>query len=70
VIQTGYLTPFELADPQVEQRMRELEPQAVMGPAMRRARHAQSTALFMEHFFKLSRPPVAMPRHHGRHRIR
>jgi ABC-type transport system involved in cytochrome c biogenesis permease subunit len=53
VIQTGYLTPFELADPQVEQRMRELEPQAVMGPAMRRARHAQSTALFMEHFFKI-----------------
>lgn len=53
IVNDGYMTPAELADPQVDARMRELEPQAIMITAMRRARSAQAMAQFMERFVRI-----------------
>lgn len=53
IVKDGYMTPNELADPQIEARIRELEPQATMVSAMRRARSAQAIVQFVDRFIRL-----------------
>lgn len=50
---TGYMTPRELADPVVRQRVRELEPRFEMGKAINRYRHAEAVAGFAEKLLRL-----------------
>ncbi|RIK63312.1 MAG: hypothetical protein DCC65_16105 [Planctomycetota bacterium] len=51
--QTGYMTPRELADPVVQQRIAELEPMAPMVTAMRRVRGAEVVSKFMDQMFRV-----------------
>ena len=53
IIKDGYMTPREISNPQVESRMRELEPRAIMVSAMRRARGAQTMAEFMDRLVRI-----------------
>jgi len=55
--ETGYMTPRELEDPSVAQRIEELEPQAPMITAMRRVRNAEGVARFLEQMFRIVPDP-------------
>lgn len=59
IVQYGYMTPRQLGDPVVQQRMRELEPQFAMVTAMRRVRDAQAVAGFLEEMILIVPPAVA-----------
>ncbi len=48
IIQYGYMTPKQLQDPVVQDRMQELEPRAIMAKAMGRVRDAQFVANALE----------------------
>lgn len=54
---TGRLSPRELADPGVQQRIRELEPRFEMGKAIGRVRHAQLVALHMDSMVRIVPKP-------------
>ncbi|MEP0845438.1 MAG: cytochrome c biogenesis protein CcsA [Phycisphaerae bacterium] len=57
ILNTGYMTPNELRDPVVRQRMDELEPRAIMVTAMRRVRNAEAVALMMDRMFRIVPDP-------------
>ncbi|MFQ5806674.1 MAG: cytochrome c biogenesis protein CcsA [Phycisphaerae bacterium] len=57
IVNQGYMTPRELVDPVVQQRMRELEPRNVMVTAMRRVRHAESVARFLDQMLRIVPDP-------------
>jgi len=54
---TGYMTPRELRDPTVEDRIAELEPRAVMVTAMRRVRNAEAVAKFLDRIMRIVPQP-------------
>ena len=53
IISTGYMTPRELADPVVQQRLEALETRNVMARAVSKVRRAQSVALMLERRFAI-----------------
>jgi len=53
IIRTGYMTPRELADPRVQQRLEALETRNVMARAVGKVRRAQSVALMLERRFAI-----------------
>ncbi len=57
--ETGYMSPRELADPMVESRIRELEPQSKMTNAMRRVRDSQAIVQSLDRFFRIVPRPGA-----------
>ncbi len=58
IMATGYMTPHELIDPIVQQRVAELEPRAIMNTAMRRVRNAESVARFLDRMARLVPDPT------------
>jgi ABC-type transport system involved in cytochrome c biogenesis permease subunit len=58
IVNTGYMTPRELADPTVRGRMDELETNTIMKSAMNRAREAQFYAEQMERALRIVPSPA------------
>lgn len=58
IMSTSYMTPRELQGPVVQQRMKELEPRAIMVNAMRRVRNAEAVALFMHRMIRVVPDPL------------
>lgn len=54
---TGYMTPRELRDPHVRERLRELEPRFEMVRAVGRIRDAEATAFFLDRMLRIVPPP-------------
>lgn len=57
ILSTGMMTPNELADENVQQRLRELGPRTEMAPAMARIRAAESVANFLDRIFNVVPDP-------------
>jgi len=57
IVNTGFLTPRELLDPTVRQRLGELETRAVMVTAMQRVRNAVQVAERLEQRLRIVPPP-------------
>lgn len=57
IVQTGYMTPRELSDPVVQQRMRELETRNLMVRAIGRVRDAEAVATLLERMLRIVPDP-------------
>lgn len=57
IVKTGLMTPREIRDPMVQQRMRELEPRNIMARAVSKVRHAEATALFLDQMLRIVPDP-------------
>lgn len=61
IIEKGYMTPRQLSERQVQDRMRELEPRFEMVSAMRRVRDAQGVAGFLDEMLFIVPPATPDP---------
>jgi len=58
IVNTGFMTPRELADPVVKRRMAELETRTIMARAMNRARSAEAVAEYLDRMIRIVPHPA------------
>jgi cytochrome c-type biogenesis protein CcsB len=57
IVDTGYMTPRELAAPTVQQRLRQLEPLSRMATAIGRVRDAEAVVFFLDQMLRIVPTP-------------